>query len=583
MYLRRCYRTKDGKRHAYWALVESYRTARGPRQRTVAWLGSLEGPARQGVAAALGVDRGPSLFDGPGVPGESQQVDFRSVRVERVRDFGAAWLGLEVARELELPGFLGRTMEPGRERVPWPTMALVLVLGRLLDPGSELRLAEHVYVYSAMAELLGVPAARVNDDRLYRTLDALLPHKDALQKHLKDRLGTLFDVQYDLLLYDVTSTYFEGLCAGNEQAQRGYSRDQRSDCKQVCIALVVSRCGLPLGYEIFAGNRSDVTTVQEIVGKMEQEYGKANRIWVMDRGMTSRKNVNFLGQEGRRYILGTSKSELKRYERELLKENWQAVHEGLEVKTVGSPAGSTETFILCRSKDRREKEKAMHERFVNRIEEGLRKIQTACEKKKQDPVKIAERVGRLMGRNTRGQKAFTATVATNEQGGAVLGWTRNPAWSSWASMSEGCYLLRTNIADWSPQELWRAYMNLTQAETAFRIHKSDLALRPVWHQKKERVQAHILVCFLAYVLWKTLMMRCKRAGLGDEPRKVLDELGRIKLVDVVARTCQGVELRRRCVSRPNEHQAILLHRLGLCLPEYLDVTDEGPETDVVET
>ena len=282
-------------------------------------------------------------------------------------------------------------------------MTLVLVLGRLLDPCSELHLAEHGYEASALAELLGVPAAKVNDDRLYRTLDRLLPHKPALEKHLQQRLGELFDLDYDLLLYDVTCTYFEGAAAANPQAQRGYSRDHRPDCKQVNIALVVSRSGLPLGYEVFAGNRSDVTTVKEIVEAMESKYGKAHRIWVMDRGMVSAGNLEFLRQGGRRYILGTPKSMLRKFERQLLDSNWREVHEGLEVKLCPAPGGE-EVFILCRSAQRRLKEQAMHDRFERRIGQKLEAMADGCGKRKQNPLKVAQQVGRLLTKKQPGRR-----------------------------------------------------------------------------------------------------------------------------------------------------------------------------------
>jgi transposase len=576
MYLRRCYRAKDGKRHAYWALMESYRTERGPRQRMVAYLGDLDEAGRLGVqeAAQRQGGRGRSiqgnLFAAP-IEARFVEVDPAGMRVERVRDLGGPWLGLELAKELGLTDLLERLMEPGREEVPWPLMALVLVLSRLCDPSSELHIAEHSYGHSAMADLLGVPAEKVNDDRLYRALDALLPHKAELEKHLKERLGELFGVAYDLLLYDVTSTYFEGQALANPLARRGYSRDQRPDCKQVCIALVVSRCGLPLGYEVFAGNRADVTTVEDIVTTIEEKYGQAQRVWVMDRGMVSQENIEFLQEGNRHYIVGTAKSQLKRHEKELAKQDWTKVHEGLEVKKLQAPDGSQEVFILCRSADRREKERAMHERFVKRVKEGLERIAASCAKRKQAPVAIAHRVGKLMGQNTRAAGAFRFEVGQDAAGRATLTWSHQEDWNDWASLSEGCYLLRSNVTQWSGEELWKAYMQLTEAEGAFRIHKSDLALRPVWHQKEERVKAHILVCFLAYVLWKTLARRCSQAGLGDEPRKVLEELSRIKLVDVSLPTRCGPTIRRACVSRPDDHQAILLHRLGLTLPTHLRV------------
>lgn len=411
----------------------------------------------------------------------------------------------------------------------------------------------------------------MNHYRLYRTLDQLLPHKEALERHLKQRLGELFQIAYDLLLYDVTSTYFEGEAAGNPQAQRGYSRDHRPDCKQVNLALVVSREGLPLGYEIFAGNRHDTKTVEEMVEAIEKKYGKASRVWVMDRGMTREENVAFLKQEGRRYILGTPKSMLKRFEQELLSQDWKQVHEGLEVRLCRAPEGE-EVFILCRSAERQEKEKAIHERFEKRIEEGLKRIQAGCGKRKDSPTQVAQRVGRLLGENSRAAKLFDVKVEAGSEGRVQLHWKKQESWREWARISEGCYLLRSNVTDWSGEELWRAYIQLTQAEAAFRVHKSDLQLRPIWHQKEKRVQAHILVCFLAYVLWKTLGQLCQHAGLGDDPRTVFAQLRQIQLVEVVLPTRSGVELRKRCIGRPTQHQAILLQRLGLQLPESLETT-----------
>ena len=573
MYVRRCYRKKNGKRHAYWALVESYRTARGPRQRVVAYLGELDERGRVGVqqAAQPASIAQADLFRQSTSP-EWVEVDIRGVHVERSRPFGGCWLGLALLRQLGLPELLDKLLPHGREGIGWSVMVQVLVLGRLVDASSELRLAEHTYEASALSELLGVPAEKVNDDRLYRTLDRLLPQKMALEKHLQQRLGELFQLDYDLLLYDVTSTYFEGEAAANPQAQRGYSRDHRPDCKQVNIALVVSRSGLPLGYEVFAGNRSDVTTVEEMVETMESKYGQANRIWVMDRGMVSAENVEFLQTGGRRYILGTPKSMLRKFEQQLLEETWKEVHAGLEVKLCSAPEGQ-EVFILCRSAQRRLKERAMHDRFEQRIEQKLEQMAASCRRRKQDPLLLAQRLGKLLGRNSRAAGLFRVLIKTDSGGGAYLEWSKRDDWRDWARLSEGCYLLRSNVTDWSGEELWRAYMQLTEAEAAFRIHKSDLVLRPVWHHLQHRVQAHILVCFLTYVLWKTLAQWCHDAGLGDEPRKIFAELEQISLVDVILPTRTGIQIRKRCVSRPTEHQAILLQRLGMELPTSIEFAD----------
>lgn len=576
MYLRRCFKKEGSKRYAYWALVESYRTERGPRQRVVAHLGQVDEAGRLGVLeAAGGKAPSPTLFDAPVEPSYIP-MDPSSIRVERVREMGGPWLALEIAKRLGIDSLLERLMPPGREKVPWPLMSLVLVISRLLDPSSELKIAEHGFSRSALSDLLGIPADKVNDDRLYRALDELLPHKEELEKHLKQKMGELFKIEHDLLLYDMTSTYFEGQCENNPLAQRGYSRDQRFDCKQVCIAMVVSRCGLPLGYEVFAGNRADVTTVEEIVEAMEERHGVASRVWVMDRGMVSEDNIEFLQEGGRKYILGTPKSQLKKYEQEILSPDWTTVHKGLEVRTIPGPEGD-ETFILCRSADRKKKEQAMHEKFVLKIKKGLEAIEKSCRTRKQNPMKIAEKIGRLLGKNTRGQGAFKVDVTRRDDGFADLKWSYNPAWQDWATLSEGCYMLRTNVTGWTGPELWQAYIQLTEAENAFRIQKSDLSLRPVWHQKEDRVRAHILVCFLAYAMWKTLGRWCKESGLGDEPRKVIEELKHVRLVDVVINTKSGTPVRRRCVTRPDDHQAILLAKLKLTMPSHLRILECSEE------
>jgi transposase len=571
MYLRRCYRNKDGKRHGYWALVESYRSSRGPRQRVVAYLGEMDAAGRLGIhqqAAGAAAIAQRKLFQG--LEPQWVEVDLKRIAIERKRAFGGPWLGLELCRQVGLVDFLEQTLPTGREQISWPVMAQILMLARLCDPSSELQIAERFYEASALSDLLGVPANKVNGDRLYRSLDRLLPHKEELEKHLKNRLGELFDLDYDLLLYDVTSTYFEGEAKRNELAQRGYSRDHRPDCKQVNIALVVSREGMPLGYQLFTGNRNDGTTLEEIVERIERLYGRANRIWVLDRGMVSEENVRYLKEAKRRYIVGTPKSMLKRFEGELRAKDWNQVREGLEVRLCPAPGGE-EVFLLCRSAQRKEKEQALHERFEKRIEEGLEKIVASCGKRKQLPAAVGQRVERLLGKNSRAAGAFEVQIDADADGFAKCHWKRIDRWREWARLSEGCYVLRSNVTDWSPEELWRAYMQLTEAEAAFRIQKTDLQLRPIWHQKQERVEAHILVCFLAFVLWKTLAQLCQRAGLGHEPRKVFQELADITLVDVVLPTRHGIIIRKRCISRPTEHQAILLQHLNLHLPSSLEM------------
>jgi transposase len=592
MFIRQHTRKIDGKRQAYWALVESFRTHSGPRQRVVAWLGRLDEAGRLGIAQAARMaagdtespDRQLRLFPEEEVEQEPRWVEVNAagVRVENSRMFGGPWLALHMVRRLKLDQFLVETLPEGKETVPWATTALILIIARLLDPSSELYVAEQWYSKTALPELLGVPAAAVDDNRLYRALDQLLPHKRALECHLKERLGTLFGLEYDLLLYDVTSTFFEGTAAF-PLAQRGYSRDQRSDCKQVCIGLVVSRCGMPLGYEVFAGNTADVTTVQQMVGEMEERYGKSQRVWVMDRGMVSEKNLDFFRQGQRRYLVGTPKSLLRQYERELLAEDWRTIRDGIEVKILDVPPISgdapqgdgsekpkdREIFLLCRSRDRVQKEAGILKRFEERIEQRLTAMAERCVKQKRNVGAVERDVGRLLGQNTRAARLFEVRVTKREDGYARLEWKKQSAAQDWSDLSAGCYLLRTNVLDWSDEDLWKTYMQLTEAEAAFRIHKSDLSLRPIWHQKEDRVLAHILVCFLSYVLWKTLGQICRQAGLGDEPRRVLDELSEIRLLNVILPTREGIELKEECVARPTEHQQILLDHLALRLPSRL--------------
>lgn len=571
MYLRKCRKSVLGHDYVYWQLVESCRTERGPRQRVVAYLSNLDEPDRLGIANAA---RGESNEQQGKLEDEEVgptwvEIDPTGVRVERVRDFGAYWLGLHLVDTLGLATFLNTVVDRGRAEVPWSTMALVLILLRLVDPASELRIAEHLFERSALADLLGIPAAKVNDDRLYRTLDQILPHKAALEKHLRERLGQLFHIDYELLLYDITSTYFEGACADNPAARFGYSRDKRSDCKQVLIALVVSREGMPLGYEQFAGNRADSSTLVEIIEKIERQYGKAERIWVMDRGMISQKTLPFLQAEGRRYIVGTPRSQVRQFATELADDTgWETIQDGLSVKLIKA-AESAESFLLCRSVARGDKEQAMHARFATRIEAGLEKLAVACSRtRKVLPATAERRIGALLTQNSRARSFFRVTVATRPDGGATITWEKRDDARQWAALKDGCYVLRTNVTG-TAAELWRSYIQLTEAEAAFRIQKNDLRIRPIWHQKEDRVEAHILVCFLAYVLWKTLAQLCQAVGLGHEPRKVIDELGAIKLVDVVLPTKSGVELRRRCIAQPTKAQAILLDRLKLRLPSAL--------------
>ncbi len=577
MYLRYTTRKKDGKVHRSWRLVRSVRIGRRVIQQTVAHLGELDEAGRlRARALARGLVGAPEqaeLFDDG--TGEQQTIGVRlkGVRVENGRHFGNVYLALALWRACRLDEFNATHLPAGKEEVPWEKMAAVLVAARLCEPSSELHIAEDWYRRTALSDLLQLNDALVNKDRLYRALDRLLPHKAALEAHLSRRVGELFAVDNDVLLYDVTSTYFEGQAETNAQAQRGYSRDHRGDCKQVCIALVVTFDGFPLGYEVFPGNTHDATTVRQIVETMEARHGTVGKVWIMDRGMASGENVAWLRQTGRRYILGTPKSELRQWAPALAeKTHWRQIRDGIEVKLCAAPDGDAETFILCRSRDRVEKERAMHERFSARIAQALAKLQgrIAKSKKRLNRDAINRQIGRLLQRNQRAAARFAIALQdADTPAGFVLSVAIEEHFDQWAALSEGAYLLRSNVTDWSDEKLWKAYIQLTQAEAAFRIQKDQLSIRPIWHQRADRVQAHILVCFLAFVLWKTLELWQERAGLGNSPRTLLEELARIQAHDVILPTNTHGEIRLRCVTQPDAAQAALLDRLGIVLPKRI--------------
>jgi transposase len=578
MYLRHTTRKKDGKVHRYWSLVRSVRVGRRVIQQSVAHLGELDERGRVEARALaqhlIGAPERAQLFD-DGSGHLTVPVRLKGIRIERSRQFGDVYLALALWRGIGLEELCARLLPVGQERIAWAKMAAVLVAARFCEPSSELHIAEDWYRRTALCDLLQLGDEEVNKDRLYRGLDHLLAHKAALEAHLSKRCGELFAVNNEVLLYDVTSTYFEGQAKANPQAQRGYSRDHRPDCKQVCIALVVTFDGFPLGYEVFAGNTHDSRTLQTIVATMEARHGMLGRVWITDRGMASAENMAWLRQTGRRYIIGAPKSELKKFGADLVRpDGWRTVQEGVEVKLTRHPE-TGETVILCRSADRRSKEKAMHDKFSARIEAAVVRLaaRVARAKKRLDPAPVNRQIGRILQQNQRAAARFAIALEPDScPAGFRLGVTYNAAFDDWAELSRA-YLLRSNITDWSDHQLWKAYIQLTQAEAAFRIHKDQLDVRPIWHQREDRVQAHILVCFLAFVLWKSLEMWQQRAGLGNSPRTILEELARIQSHDVVLPTATYGQIRLRCVTQPDPAQATLLDRLGIVLPKRMRLAE----------
>jgi len=579
MYLRHTTRKKDGKVHRYWSLVRSVRVGRRVIQQTVAHLGELDEHGRIEARALarhlIGAPEQAELFD-DGSEHVTVPVRLKGIAIERSRQFGDVYLALALWRGIGLEGLCERLLPVGQERIAWAKMATVLVAARFCEPSSELHIAEDWYRRTALCDLLQLGDEEITKDRLYRGLDHLLAHKAALEAHLSQRCGELFAIENEVLLYDVTSTYFEGQAEANPQAQRGYSRDHRPDCKQVLIALVVTFDGFPLGYEVFAGNTHDARTLQTIVATMEARHGMLGRVWITDRGMASAQNLAWLRQTGRRYIIGAPKSELKKFGCDLAHpDGWRTVQEGVEVKLTRHPE-TDETVILCRSADRRSKEKAMHDKFSRRIEAALERLaaRVVRSRKRLDPAVVNRQIGRILQQNQRAAARFTIVLEPDScPAGFRVRVTCNAAFDDWAALSEGAYLLRSNIADWSDQQLWKAYIQLTQAEAAFRIQKDQLKVRPIWHQREDRVQAHILVCFLAFVLWKSLEMWQQRAGLGNSPRTILEELARIQSHDVVLPTATHGQIRLRCVTQPDPAQAALLDRLGIVLPKRMRLAE----------
>jgi transposase len=515
-----------------------------------------------------------SLFEKTEEPPSWATVDINRVSVERLRSFGDIYLALLLWQKLGFAEFCKEQMPEGREAIPWSVMACILTVARFCAPSSELQIAESWYDKTALDDLLGVPPDRVNDDRLYRSLDVLLPHKDALCRHLQERYGELFGETFDFLFYDITSTYFEGTAIGNPQAKRGYSRDSRPDCPQVCIGLVTSREGLPLAFEIFDSNRTDVTTTEEMVLIMENKYGKAKRIWVMDRGMVSEENIEFMRKRGAKYIVGTPKSMLRKFEKELLAKGWEEVHPGVEVKKCASPEGAEEAFVLCRSEGRKEKETAILNRFVARLEAGLNKLkEQARQGKLRDRQKAERRIGRLLERNSRAASLFDVTVTeTGKDRRLNIEICKNEDRYHWALQSGGNYILRTNWKESDPKTIWKRYIQLTEVEDAFRTEKHDLGMRPIYHRKQDRTQAHIMVCFLALAMWRTLQQWMKASGLGTAPRKFIEEMREIKSLDVLL-PAKDKTIRLRVVSTPSKELKVLLQRMNILMPNRAKIVE----------
>jgi len=594
MFLRSHQRTKDGKDHAYWSLVETVRTADGPRQKTLCYLGELNSSAQARWVKTIEVfnDDGeaqqlklfPSHVEPPADDPQVARVLVDRVRLERTRQFGACYLGLELWKRLQLDRFFESTVDAHDADVPWSRIAAVLAINRLCAPGSELAIEERWYPSTALDDLLGIEEGKINDTRLYRCLDHILPQKTKLEQHLKQRYGELFGAEFDVLLYDLTSTYVEGAAEKNPMMRRGYSRDHRPDCEQMVIALIVNSEGFPFSYETFDGNRADVSTLETILRMVERKYGKARRVWVMDRGIVSEENLQAIRRRGGQYLVGTPRSQMKQFEEELLKDDWTRVRPEVEIKQVAIPQGE-ETYILCRTAGRKEKEKAIRNRFSIRMEDALNGLaKTIATGRLKDRHKMERRLGRIQAKHSQVNDLYDVVFRDTPDGVRLI-WEMKTDRKDWRELREGAYMLRTNLKADTAEQMWSQYMQLTEAEASFRALKSELSIRPLFHQKEPRVKAHVMVAFLGYALWVTLKHVLKRrpaivpepsrSGVNNaeplSPMKALALLSTLQSADIVLPTTDGRQIRLRRVTEPDAEQKSLLQQLGITLPEHFQL------------
>jgi len=495
---------------------------------------------------------------------DSVQVKLGEMKLERARPYGNCWLGCELWRQLQLDRFWSEKLPQGREGVAWPQVLELLVVNRLIEPGSEFRLHRHWFDHSAMDVLLGQDFSVAEKDRLYRCLDRVLEHKQELFVHLQQRWKDLFDAEFDLLLYDLTSTYLEGEAEQNPKARYGYSRDKRPDCKQVVIALIVTPAGLPLAYEVMAGNTSEKTTLRGFLDRIESLYGKARRVWLMDRGIPTEALLQEMrtSRQETFYLVGTSRAKVSQYEKRWLELPWHKVRESVEVKLF---AQDGELYVLAKSEGRQAKEIAMRRKKLARLLRKLRAMRRSCPKRDQ----LLMRVGAA---KTDAGRAFGFVKIDLPQAGQEVTRERftfrlDKARLKEAELRDGHYLLRTNLVAEDPAVLWDRYVQLTQIEAAFKCLKSELGIRPIHHQLEHRVDAHILVAFLAYCLTVTLKHRLRMHAPGLTPRAVLEKLAGIQMLDVSFPTTDGRRLIMPRYTEPDPEQALLLHHLSLVLPQ----------------
>jgi transposase len=575
VFLKRHVVRKDDKEHVYYSLCESLRVSgRRVIQRRVLCLGELnttqlerwqrsieviqqEGEPRQ---YRLFTDReGAAPPDAPDVC----EVILSSLAVRHPRQFGACWLGSRLWQELGLDTFFAEVLQERRGPIEWSKVLELLAVNRLCDPQSELGVHQRWFGSTAMDLILGTDEAVAAKDRLYRALDKALQHKEALETHLAKRWRDLFGANCQLLLYDLTSTYFEGQVAGGAKADFGYSRDHRPDCRQLILALVVTQEGFPLSYEVFEGNRADVTTLEEILDSVQRKHGGLGRVWIFDRGLACEENLALLRQRGTFYLVATPKRQLNAFEKELLQEDWTQVagRPQVQVKLVER---DSELYVLTRSRDRAEREREIRMRALRGLRQDLSKLSKSVRtgRLRQRDL-ILKRLGRLQERWPKAWPYLKKVDLTDSE--LVWRWDRRKLRSAW--LQQGAYLLRTNLTQGEPETLWRYYLQLTEVESIFRTLKSELNVRPIWHRIQSRIEAHILIAFLGYCLWVCLRQKLKATAGSLTPAQVLHRLKQILMVEVWFDLRQGGKICLPRITQPESAQRLILHHLGWSLPE----------------
>lgn len=591
MYLRYHKRLKDGKEHRYWSVVESVRTRRGVIQRPVLYLGEINDSQRAQWCSALdvfddvdGSVRQMSLFPDDRTPPPEVtnpvQIRLNQMTLHHPRQWGGCWLAMELWKQLELDSFWRPRLPDSRKGTGWLHVLKTLVSYRLLDPGSEWRLHRQWFKTSAMADLLDAEDSIAAKDTLYRCLDQLCQHKNDLFSFLKTQWSHLFNASYDVLLYDLTSTYFECDPPEGESLRRfGYSRDKRSDCVQVVIALIVTPEGFPVAYEVMPGNTSDKTTLPDFLRKIETQYGKINRRWVMDRGIPTEAALEQMRTEGACYLVGTPRGRLGKLEAQLIEQPWQQVQSQIAVKLARD---GEDLYVLTRSGGRRDKEQAMRRRKLKTLWTRLHQLQ-GMKYLKRDDLLLKLGAAKQEAGKAWDLVAVTLPDARQEVTPHTFGFHLNRHTLRRVRRGEGTYLLRTNLTEGRPEDLWKQYIVLTEIEQAFKEIKQDLSIRPIYHQKDDRIEAHIFVSFLAYGLHVTLKQRARTKAPGLTPRAILEKFKAIQMIDVHLPTTDGRNLVLPRFTQPEKDLQLLLNQLNLTLPEQPPPHLEELKNNVVQT